>query len=101
MRPKKRKEMEVSVFEILMLICFACSWPVSIVKALKTKVVIGKSPVFMMIIIIGYIFGIIHKIMYNFDWVVYLYALNMLIVSFDLFLYFRYIGQNRRDLLNQ
>ncbi len=93
--------MEVSVFEILMLICFACSWPVSIVKALKTKVVIGKSPVFMMIIIIGYIFGIIHKIMYNFDWVVYLYALNMLIVSFDLFLYFRYIGQNRRDLLNQ
>lgn len=101
MRPKKRKEMEVSVFEILMLICFACSWPVSIVKALKTKVVIGKSPVFMIIIIIGYIFGIIHKILYNFDWVVYLYALNMLIVSFDLFLYFRYIGQNRRDLLNQ
>ncbi len=93
--------MEVSVFEILMLICFACSWPVSIVKALKTKVVIGKSPVFMIIIIIGYIFGIIHKILYNFDWVVYLYALNMLIVSFDLFLYFRYIGQNRRDLLNQ
>ncbi len=93
--------MEVSVFEILMLICFACSWPVSIVKALKTKVVLGKSPVFMIIIIIGYIFGIIHKILYNFDWVVYLYALNMLIVSFDLFLYFRYIGQNRRDLLNQ
>ena len=28
--------MNVSVFEILMLLCFACSWPFSIVKALRT-----------------------------------------------------------------
>ena len=90
--------MSVSVFEILMLLCFACSWPVSIAKALTTKVVIGKSPVFMGIIIVGYMFGIIHKLLYNNDCVVYLYLFNLLIVSFDLFLYFKYIGQNRRDL---
>ncbi|MDY6327568.1 MAG: hypothetical protein SPL47_09715 [Bacteroidales bacterium] len=90
--------MNVSVFEILMLVCFACSWPVSIAKALKTKVVIGKSPVFMIIIIAGYVFGILHKLIYNNDWVVFLYLFNLLIVSFDLFLYFKYIERNRREL---
>jgi hypothetical protein len=87
------------IFEIIMLVCFACSWPVSIVKALKTKIVIGKSPFFMIIIIIGYIFGIIHKLVNEpGNWVVWLYALNLVIVSCDLFLYFKYIEQNRRDL---
>lgn len=79
-----------SVFEILMLLCFAFSWPFSIIKALKTKMVIGKSPIFMIIIIIGYIMGIIHKLLYNNDFVLYLYILNALIVSFDLFLYYKY-----------
>lgn len=87
------------IFEIIMLVCFACSWPVSIVKALKTKIVIGKSPFFMIIIIIGYIFGIIHKLVNEpGNWVVWLYVLNLVIVSYDLFLYFKYIEQNRRDL---
>lgn len=91
--------MHVSIFEILMLLCFAASWPFSIIKALRTKVVIGKSPVFMTIIIIGYVFGIIHKLMYwPGDWVIFLYVLNLLIVLFDLFLYCLYIGRNRRDL---
>ena len=93
--------MNVSIFEILMLLCFACSWPFSIVKALRTKVVIGKSPIFMSIIILGYVFGILHKIFYHPDAVVYLYLFNLLIVSFDLFLYFKYIGQNRRDLMSE
>ena len=93
--------MSVSVFEILMLLCFACSWPFSIVKALRTKVVIGKSPIFMSIIVLGYVFGILHKIFYHPDAVVFLYLFNLLIVSFDLFLYFKYIGQNRRDLLSE
>lgn len=87
------------IFEVVMLICFACSWPVSIAKALRTKIVIGKSPFFMSIIIIGYVFGIIHKIINEpGNWVVWLYLLNLIIVSVDLFLYFKYIGQNRRDL---
>lgn len=83
-----------------MLLCFACSWPFSIVKALRTKVVIGKSPVFMSIIVLGYVFGILHKVFYHPDVVVFLYLFNLLIVSFDLFLYCKYIGKNRRDLLS-
>lgn len=78
------------VCEALMLCCFAISWPISIAKALKTKVVSGKSPVFMMAIIMGYIMGIIHKILDGFNWVTYIYMFNTLVVSIDLYLYFHY-----------
>lgn len=74
----------------MMLLCFAVGWPVSIIKSLRTKIVKGKSPLFMMIVIIGYVFGITYKITSGFDWVSYIYILNIVIVSIDLFLYFYY-----------
>ena len=87
-----------SIWEVLFLLCFAVSWPVSIAKSLRTKVVIGKSPLFMSLIILGYIFGIIHKALYSHDIVIWLYVFNALLVSTDLVLYFVYIGRNRREL---
>ena len=92
---------DISVWEILMLLCFAFSWPISIIKSLRTKMVIGKGPLFMIIIMLGYVFGITNKFLYNHDAVTYLYALNFLIVSVDLFLYFLYIGRNKADLLKK
>ncbi|MDD4848663.1 MAG: hypothetical protein PHR53_07875 [Bacteroidales bacterium] len=91
---------DFSIWEIAMLLCFACSWPVSIVKAIRTKIVIGKSPFFMIIIIIGYIFGIIHKAAFDPDLVTFLWAFNMLLVCTDLILYYIYIGKNKKDLSN-
>jgi hypothetical protein len=73
-----------------MLLCFGISWPISIAKSLRTKVVAGKSPIFMGAIIVGYACGIIHKLLYAYDWIVFLYALNMTMVAVDLFLYLRY-----------
>ena len=87
-----------SIWEVLFLICFAISWPISIIKALKTKIVIGKSPIFMSLIILGYVFGIIHKTLYSRDIVIFLYIFNALLVSIDLFLYFLFIGKNKKDL---
>jgi hypothetical protein len=87
-----------SIWEVLFLLCFSVSWPVSIAKSLRTKMVIGKSPIFMSLIILGYIFGIIHKSLYSNDIVIWLYVFNAALVSFDLALYFMYIGKNRRDL---
>lgn len=89
---------DFSIWEVLFLVCFAISWPVSIAKSLKTKVVIGKSPLFMSLIILGYIFGIIHKFLNSKDIVVFLYIFNALLVSTDLFLYYLYIGKNRREI---
>ncbi|HPX59886.1 MAG TPA: hypothetical protein PLL02_05595 [Bacteroidales bacterium] len=40
---------------------------------------------------IGYAFGIINKVLYDFDIVTFLWAFNMLLVSVDLFLYYKYI----------
>lgn len=90
-----------SIWEVLFLLCFAISWPLSIVKALRTKVVIGKSPIFMMLIILGYIFGIIHKVLHNFDIVTWLYVVNACLVSFDLVLYYVYIGKNKREMIDK
>jgi hypothetical protein len=73
-----------------MLFCFGVSWPISIAKALRTRVVAGKSPVFLVLIIVGYAFGILHKALYAYNWVIYLYALNMCMVTVDLILYLRY-----------
>jgi hypothetical protein len=81
----------LSIFEVIMLLCFGISWPVSIAKTLRTKEVRGKSPLFLIIICAGYISGIIHKLLYSSDWVVYLYILNLLLVSADCALYFYYI----------
>ncbi len=44
----------------------------------------------MAIVATGYISGILHKVFFNYDWVLWLYVLNFLMVSFDLFLYFRF-----------
>lgn len=90
-----------SIWEVLFLLCFSVSWPVSIAKSLRTKMVIGKSPIFMSLIILGYIFGIIHKSLYSNDIVIWLYVFNAALVSFDLALYHMYIGKNRRELKRQ
>ena len=72
----------MSLFEIGMLICFGVSWPVSIAKSLRTKNVSGKSPLFLFIIDLGYVFGILNKVVNrlengNIHWVVWLYGINL------------------------
>lgn len=80
----------MSIFEIGMLVCFGSSWPFAVAKTYKTKNVKGKSILFLSLILIGYVFGILHKIFYNYDYVIYLYVLNGIMVLADIVLYFRY-----------
>lgn len=80
----------MSIFEVGMLLCFGAAWPFSIYKTLRTKDVRGKSALFLLIVLMGYVFGILHKVFYNFDKVVYLYAFNGLMVGTDIALYVRY-----------
>ena len=85
----------MSIFEATMLICFGMSWPISIAKSLRTKVVAGKSPLFMTLLCFGYLCGIAHKVLYSRDWVILLYTLNMIFVAIDLTLYFKYRGLSK------
>lgn len=79
----------MSLFEIVMLVCFGAAWPVSIYKSYTSRRTNGKSVVFLYIIVTGYLSGIIHKLVYNFDIVIFLYILNSLMVSVDICLYYR------------
>ncbi|HBN83342.1 MAG TPA: hypothetical protein DDZ89_05805 [Clostridiales bacterium] len=78
-----------SPFELIMLLCFGFAWPASIAKSLKSRSTKGKSLSFLVIILVGYTAGIIHKIKYSSDFVIYAYILNFAMVSTDLLLYFR------------
>lgn len=76
-------------FEIVMLICFGLSWPISVYKSLTSKSTQGKSLVFMIAIIIGYVCGIAGKVLGGqINYVLVLYLINLFFVSFDVALYF-------------
>lgn len=80
-----------SIFEILMLLCFATAWPFSIIKQLRTKRTEGKSILFSYIVLAGYLFGFINKIvMDEINYVIYFYILDFALVLFDVILCYRY-----------
>ncbi len=79
----------VTVFESIMLICFGLSWPISVYKSVTSKSTKGKSVVFTIAIMVGYLAGIAGKIMGgNLNYVLALYLLNLAFVSVDFALYF-------------
>lgn len=77
------------VFETIMLVCFGISWPISVYKSITSRSTKGKSIVFTLAIIVGYIAGITSKIVGgNFNYVFALYLLNLAFVCVDCALYF-------------
>ena len=82
----------MSVFEIFMLIFFGMAWPFNIARSIRSKTAKGKSVFFLYMLELGYISGILHKVFFNPDFVIWLYALNFAMVFVDILLYYR----NRR-----
>ncbi|MBD3391833.1 MAG: hypothetical protein GF418_07230 [Chitinivibrionales bacterium] len=79
----------MSIFEVIMLLCFGAAWPFSIYKSYRTGSSEGKSVLFLWIVLGGYAAGFIHKMVYSFDAVSYLYLLNGLMVLADIALFVR------------
>ena len=85
------------IAEVIMIVCFGASWPFNVIKSYKARTAKGKSPVFLFLIILGYIAGIASKFLneaymasFNEKWyVLFFYFLNLFMVSVDLVLYFR------------
>lgn len=73
-----------------MLVCFGCAWPISIYKTLRAKSSRGKSAWFLLVILIGYLAGIMFEVLGNLNSVIYLYVLNALMVLADLILSLHY-----------
>jgi hypothetical protein len=79
----------MSIFEIGMLVGFGFAWPFSIWRSYTSKQNGGKSLLFLYVILFGYICGVLHKIFYAYDLVIYLYILNAIMVSIDIALFYR------------
>ena len=90
----------MSIFEAGMMVCFGASWPIAAYKTYKAKCVDGKSLRFSSLILLGYVFGIIHKILYSQDLVIILYILNKAFLLLDIGLHvkYKYFGKEKSNL---
>lgn len=79
--------------ETMMVICFFLSWPISIRKSWVSRTAKGKSMVFELFLLAGYLFGVASKVVSGrVSYVVVFYIINFIAISIDICLYFR----NRR-----
>lgn len=93
-KPEKiqnRRE-KMGIWEAMMMLTFGFSWPMQITKTIRSKSTAGKSLLFLCLVFCGYIAGVIHKLTVHYDWVIWIYTINLLMVGTDLTLtlYFRY-----------
>lgn len=79
------------VLEILMVICFGCSWPMNVMKSYHARTTKGKSLGFLIMICIGYVCGIASKLIGGaYKWyVLFFYVLNLCMVLLDVAMYAR------------
>ena len=90
------------LLEALMILCFGLSWPISIRKSWTSRTAKGKSLFFEIFLLVGYIFGIVRKVilfanavsagqsegfLFSLSW--FFYVLNFIEISIDVALYFR------------
>lgn len=91
------------LLEAIMVFSFGLSWPMSIYKSAKSKTAKGKSFFFLFMIWLGYVAGVVWKVIeYSqtgvFKYPSYFYILNLVLVSVDMCLYFR---NSRIDKINE
>lgn len=79
----------MSIFETGMLVCFGISWPLNLIKSWRSRTAKGQSLWFLLVIFVGYVSGITHKILYSPDIVMALYVLNLLMVTANIAVFFR------------
>lgn len=78
------------IFEALMLVCFATSWPFNLLKAYRARTNVGTSLIFMLVIIAGYLCGLINKFVSDdISYVVFFYVFDLLLVFIGVLIYAR------------
>ena len=78
------------IFEALMLVCFAASWPFNLLKAYRARTNVGTSLIFMLVIIAGYLCGLINKFVSDdISYVVFFYVFDLLLVFIGVLIYAR------------
>ena len=93
------------ILEVIMIVSFGASWPMNVIKSYKARTTKGKSLAFLLLILFGYVAGIISKLVNesymaeigNKWYVLFFYILNFTMVGVDLLMYVR---NYRLDKLN-
>ena len=88
--------MLTGIFEVGMLLCFAAAWPANIYKAYRARTTLGTSLPFMVIVEIGYICGMLNKVVNDevfvdgvFNYVMAFYIFDFVLVLIGIIVYFR------------
>ena len=85
----------VRFLESAMLVLFGLSWPMNIAQSIRSGTARGKSVLFEMFVLAGYLCGLSGKLLSgDLSYVVVFYALDILMVTADLVLTLR---NRRRD----
>lgn len=96
--PAKKEKKMTEFLEATMLICFGLSWPIKLVNDIKAKSASSINIKFIVLIFLGYVAGILAKIISgNITYVLIVYLINILIVTANIYVYFRnkkYDGEN-------
>ena len=85
------------ILEIIMVLSFGASWPFNVMKSYKARSAKGKSVLFLVLILFGYVAGITSKLIneaymaeFGQKWyVLFFYVLNFIMVFIDFCLYLR------------
>ena len=86
-----------SIFETIMLVCFGLSWPLNVIKAYRARTAQGTSLPFIVLIITGYVAGIIAKIVtHQINYVFIVYLINLAIVLMNVIVYFRNVRLDKK-----
>ena len=87
------------ICEGVMMLTFGLSWPMQIIKTIKTKNPMGKSFLFMGLVLLGYLAGLASRAFDGefFEPVTALYVLNTLMVATDLTLSTIYLKRLKRQ----
>ena len=95
--------MLAKILEVSMLVLFGISWPISLIKSIKSKSTKGKSIIFLFLIDFGYICGMTSKIVsttfiWSTDWWIFaIYAINFSFVTADLIVYLLNNSRNKKE----
>ena len=93
------------ICEMLMIISFGISWPVSAVKSYQARTAKGQSLFFMFLIFAGYIAGIISKLTseaymaeISSKWyVLFFYVFNLIVVVINMLIYIRNVKLDKEE----
>lgn len=86
----------IPFFEAMMLVCFGAGWPFAVLKTWKTKSGRGKSLLFLILILSGYVCGILFKILGETNLVLLLYISNGSFVLTEFILVLVYRARERK-----